>query len=800
MADEEAEGLQDGTYIVVSRIRPQGDRVLDVPGARDVYTGPLNVQTFARNGTEAQVCVVRSTDDGDVALFFPLVNKIATAGYLEGDAGSMKPIKGSNVIFQDPTGQEQGLWTPSHTASDGSITVDGQILPCYRLACKLDGTLFMQATGGSATGAPVKVNTADAGTGDFEWAFLPIDGVPAGTYRILSAVTTRMQLGVAASSQGAGSSLQSQGKAATDNTQVWVVGYPEEGTGRCRITNAGSGLAVTGYSKGGKTSAGAKVTVQKWAGSTGQLWLTDPVGTVRHEGTDYPSYWLRTPLGEDSLVISPCDAMLRPQTNVTLQRQDKALAYIFVPTEAFASDMAAPAAATLMVGGIASDLHGVAEGPVSAYPTWVGGTGQGAPTKWQLRYRTRARRAGQQAARRSPATWDGSPWRSILDDSMANEGWGEVGTANCAASASGGRWVSDRPIQLKLTGSSPAAGDDALTTGDLVEVQFEVRGFADEWGEDGARAHGATRAATCTVALVASVNVTALNFGLDGAAATYTSTATRGGNTVRIWSDGYFDTGAAAGSAAAGRLVDGTLEGIPSQGQSLIVGWSIMTVDGVSNSGSQPVAATCDLDGADLMTATEWETEEDALLHVRLQHQVSQRLWLELADGEAIEIEPGEDGTFDVPYPMRAQFAISALALDGDGKLWRWRSQHAQMGGRTRWFNWEGGALRLHVREGEHPSESVDTSSNTDEQWSTARRWQLVRVGSSKAQTRTVSGTVVDMLDVGTREAVSALARQRFVWYRDPSGEVCRVAVSGVQEDRHADWVDVTVDMRRVDA
>lgn len=799
MADEEQAGLQDGTYVVVSRIRTQGDRALDIYGALDRYTPGHPIQTHLRNGSEAQVCVVRSDGDGAVALFFPLVNKVASAGTLQGEAGSMKPVPGSDVIPQDPTGQDQALWTPSHTASDGTMTVNGQILPCYRLSCKLDSTLYLHATGASANGARVNVATADAGTGDFEWAFLPIDGVPAGTYRILSAVSTGRQLGVAASSQGAGSNVQSQGKAATDNTQVWVVSYPEEGTGRCKIANAGSGLAVTGYSKNGATQAGARVTVQKWAGAAGQLWLTDPQGTVRHEGTDYPSYYLRTPLGESNLVISPCDNMLRPQTNVTLQQQDSTLAWIFVPTEAFATDMAAPMAAMVRIGGIDRSLHGVAAGQISAYPSWIGGTGEGAPTEWQLRYRTRVRRGGEPASRRSPNRWEDSPWRSILDDSMANEGWGEVGAANCAATASGGRWVSNRPIPLKMTSTTPGADDDPLLTGDLIEIQFEVRGFSSEWGEDGVRAHGATCAATCRVALLASIDVTTLSFGLDGALAAYSSTATRGGNTVRIWSDGYFDTGSRSGAGTTGSLSSGSISGIPAQGQTLAVGWSVTTVDGVANAGSQLVAASVDFDGAAIMGALEHELEDGALIRVSLEHKGSQRLWLE-AGGEAIEMRAEDDGSFLVPYPMRSSFALRALALDGWGVLRRWGSHHGPMGGRTRWLNWDGGSLRLHVREGDHPTENVDTSADVDEHFSTGRAWQLVRVGSSRAQTRSVSGSVVDAFDEEGRSKVAELARQRFAWYRDPSGEVCRVAIAGVSEERRSGWVDVTVDMRRVDA
>ena len=702
---------------------------------------------------------------------------------------------GTNVFQHDWDGTKAEVWNIEDAGS--TVVVDGQTMEAYFISTTLDTTKVLTInTGGNA----VIYSRTASDTLNKKYAFVPIGSVPEGTYRLIPQVDKTVCIGVQGNSDAAGAWCVHETTNDSNNEcnyQVWKVDHINDGL--CSIRCAANGNALAS-----KVSKGLYYgAVEEWIASSAELWVARMLGSASYNSDNMPTYHVAVQEGQSNLVLDAfgMEDQLTRATSLskwacltagaqTLARQR----YLFVPAEAYAaSGVSVPTNLALMGDGAIGDNLG-ANGVAYVYPCW-----QGDGSEWQVRWCYQYRAVGdtKYCADDISGNKNGwSPYYALGDSSKANNGWGAQGYGNCTATFVNGWYIADQPIILSKLGIASGKYDG-------YHIYFEVRQVVHDYGELGVDAHGGTASGYMWVCWQPTIAFSNLVISPDGVSIDYTMQPVRAKNNIKISCD-YFTIDAQA-VKSTGTLTTSKLKAIPNVSASTIdvnLAWEITSATELTSTGSTIVQATNNMANASVLTGVQetWIAVTRRLA-VQLPSGVSkQRMWLNI-DGEDELIECSCIGrTFDVYYPFNRAFSLKCYAIQNN-VVKTWSKSYQPQACKVRCWNWSaGGYFELAYGIGNTPQESIKTTPTVQSRKTTMRRWSLTQMGNAFDRSHSVTGALVDELYANAYAAIDALSRCKFAWYRNPEGEVIRVAVASVTANEVREGIhQISIENKRVD-
>ena len=826
--------LEDGTYIIINAASPGLNDIehpfnalaIDVPGARDGWTGDP-IWLYNRNDSAAQFVQVYHGDESFTYLTFMLCNMdlCPMTTYIEdntvhiGTKNGEEQVLWSRLVVVNRVGYAPARWTINATGGS-PVTYMGTNYPTYEIRSVIETSATVKVDRNNVAAESLLYVSPDADDQmEARWLFLPMGTVAPGVYQMhLKNSLTRVLMS-GDKNEGSRIRVGDEGDN-TDNKRVWVV-QPPDLNGHRQIINLESEKAMTVSA----VRQNATVVQRIPARYANQLFIPRASGTVNYlePGSDrkldeeiWTTYTVPVVDGNETAGISAVNAsngQVQSYAFVTdnVNRDGAYDQFFFVPTSAFDDKAPVPEDIRHYCDFTGEDLvnqWGV--GTVTVRPTWLG-SGEW----WSCRYKTRYRTSTQGDAQRSG--W--SPWYSIEDGKIANNGWGYATKPNCSAGLADGRWRSDRGISMSF--------DSGV---DLYEIVYEVRRFSNyykDWNSDpeiqpdtnkqvDITSHGGSRSQQCIVAKAAYLTLEDLQFTGEGVSIRYGSTFARGGNSIRIYCPGLFDL-SRSNVPYTGTMSDTKFDRIPVNGDQVTVYWTVTTVDGITTSGSATKEVYCAFDDeslAQIENVVVTDVQNGYLKDITIPLDASKaRLWVTLDDDNyaesgitatrSIEIQSDGSHTFHVPYPFNRPFSIKMYAIDnGTPKVWSMSYQSIEAW--TRLWNWGSGEdtntlwFEALYNENEPPTESVNTSAGTNFSAPAVGAWDIGHVGHSWSQTRSIAAIEVDAWHPDAFARLTALSKCRFAWYRSPRGELMRIAIVKINEVRHHDRINYTIEMRRI--
>lgn len=780
----------DGTYV----IHNGANVALAMNSAGAVDSAGANVQLYTNDGSDAVYVHLRTHSDGTRRLSFACTGK--TLDIVDG-----RIAQGNNVRQWDDNGSMAQRFDVK--AVDGTtITVGGTAYQAYKIYAAADSGYLVEAagTGTPASGTNLCISKDEGTSADQMWAFVPANPVPQGTYVIRPKVNTALALDVNGSSHSSGARVMISGyhvgTGVDDgrNQVVWVRNYDSEGRAKVYFTHSMllMELAVAWSS----ASAGDAVVQSSGDGGTDQQWIMTPHGDATVDGVRHPCFCVRNYASQgESKVLDVAGGRTSPGTwlQVWPQNWSKAQDFCFVPVAMPTSRLPQPSVRGIGWKPDGSDAGGglVAQQRTPDDTAYVSWTGQG--TTWEVRWRAQTRAPG-----RSAGSW--GPWRSVPDGSMSNQGWGQEWRPTLTTE-DGGTHVAPIP----LAGYVP---DNESIDWTLVEVQ--VRRCESDWdGHAGLFAAGPGPSRTYSVAWCPTVHVTQAAWSPDGIRIAYASDYARGGNTVVVqWLT-------VAGEAVMPHRQ--TYSGMPSSG-TVTVPLSAVTkvpADGAALRGSMwfdadhagssvPIDTTVRWDASHGITVTPTYSKTDRLtLSVTAAAHDSDEAWA-VGHGTMVRLDQvsrsGGKVTWDAMPPLGAGYQVCIVSKSGTS----WGTSTDDMpsldDGAMVW-NWvdSTGARRAAIARtgrGSVPKRGRSVKQSTSSLSTTGRAHPVIRFGkTSEVQLDASISIPSDTSGRWETEAdFVALADARHATFRDPSGLVATVAVTGVDMPRDAaGFIDVNV-------
>lgn len=462
--------VHDGTYVIVNA---KSGMALDVRGGSD--RSGTNVQQWTVNRGDAQMWALTTGPDG-TALRCSLTGKTL-------DVAGGKVADGTNVQQWDDNGTAAQRWVLE--ADGGKASVGGVSLDTYVVRCAEDpGYALDVSAGGTTAGTNVQVWTAN-GSDAQRWALVPVPCMTdGGTYAVVSALDQDIVLDVAGGSTANGARVQTY---AWNGTAAQVFSaVVDASTSLVSLVNAGSGKALDcdGASRDG-------VPVHQWQrddSNANQRWLLVQSGTMTVNGQTVPTYVLRA-MSSSGRCMDVAGGSRALATTVQCWTANGSVAQRFYLRKAEVETASLPTPSRLGATtsrGSWSDSRSVQhDGAVTVYPCWCGSSG-----RYKVRYKVTLHRADGSADVESP-------WRSIVDGTTSNEGWGDAWTSDVDDAG----WYVTCPRGVAVETSAAT---------DCVSVRFQVRAYSDDVG--GLRAHGPAADATVDVARPARVSVSSVTF------------------------------------------------------------------------------------------------------------------------------------------------------------------------------------------------------------------------------------------------------------------------------------------------
>lgn len=531
-----------------------------------VYThSSMDVNASSRNGylTLGQTVEISSTT--------------SSGGYLYGTFTSIGSNDNSATIVQwDASSSGTQNWK---IVADGkTVTVGGVEYPTYIVRHpSVERALDIS---GASYAAGTQLQLWDINGSDAQrWVFVPQNPIPDGTYEICPYVNNKNSISISGGSTALGAAGCMWARS-DYNYQKWVVETDSNGITKIKDVRNGNLLEV----KDAKAYNNATVQVYKENNNEAQWWVIEPAtasGEVNDQASPYYRIHVKLDVG---FVMDNTGGGTTNGTSLTVWTQDNSYPYNqlwrFEPTEYLADDLPVPSnlGASLTLGGASagSVISLEDDSSFTLYPRF-----DCSGTAYQMRYRFRTRTYDMDEAD------DGefSEWLSIFDGSAANDGWGDIQTANCEVTQSGNtNWANS------------FAGTVSTTATDLVEYQYEVRRYATSWGKAKAAAHGNSATGSFRVVVTPVVSVTGLTMTPAGLAVTYESSFPRGGNTVVLSCPELFSDYTVSAVLASDSVVVPYDELIttPDDGSSYEVSVALTTVDGGTGSSSNTLSVSYD--------------------------------------------------------------------------------------------------------------------------------------------------------------------------------------------------------------
>lgn len=403
------------------------------------------------------------------------------------------------------------------------------------------------------------------------------------------------------------------------NAQKWTL---ESQGAYYSIRDAETGKSLDVY--GNTQAKGTRVIMYTYNSTkVNQRWVVTEVGTQAINGTSYPVVTIGAFAGSSYVLdVTGASTAMRTIIEIWTPNGNANQQFVLVPTEWLATSAAKTSYAALSTPSLGSG--GTTQGeplpstaPVDSgtyYPCWAC-----AETEYQVAYRTRTREEG--------ADWlgDWSNWKSIADGSTAWDGFGAPGYSNCTPTLVGGRQWSPTGVAI-----------DNSSTYDRTDVEFSVRAWRASWGAGGS-AHGS--AYTYGVTTVRSVTISSLDLLLspDGITVAWVSDATQGGNSITLTSDAwgtYTLTGDGSGSAT---IPQHALRSMPDEGDTVDVGMSMLTVDGMT--ATYEASVTASYEGSHGTSLTLTATVKRTIATVTASDAAA-RAWLVVREGHGTRYVP----------------------------------------------------------------------------------------------------------------------------------------------------------------
>ncbi len=804
--------ISTGTYMLVSAVSGSSSetgstaKCLDVCGASD--RSGANVHLWTLGYTDAQFW--HAWDDGDyLQLCCVLSGKCLDVTGALADGVNVIQYADRNTVGQ--------RWKP--VADGGSITVDGVAYDTYVMECKADDSFCLDVTAASsATGTNVQVYSAN-GSDAQRWAFVPVEGLPDGTYTIRTGMSQDMCLDVAGGSSANGANIQIYGANDT-NAQVFVASTDRQ-TGLTTLTNAGSGKMLRWDASGEGDTPQDGDNVSQWAadGSMTKRFMAQPQDELlRTNGNRVMSWLLRAASAQgDAYCVDVAGGSTKVQTNVQLWAANGTLAqrFEFRRAEALGANLSVPSDAMLLRGGgmTSSSMVNVGEPngdgsyTTSYLPTVVNSSNQ-----LQMRYRMHLHAAGDI----SDETVTG--WMSARDGSTANDGWGDVGMPNVEAErVEGQRWKSPFPIEVTL----------GVASGQYMHavIELQARTFREAWTNPDATnvtcpAHGATMTAKlkCKWRPTATFSQAAMAF--DGIWLPVECDYPRGSGTCSVTMLGADGAAVFPGHSESGLADDDTLKvpwsecsRVPDDGEIVTVQWTWTTPEGGTASGEQQVAISYDTShGLSVSPTLTYDASTHSVLAAfAAAAETSCKLqWDDGGITRLVDAELVSQGSSQVVYrllpPVGVAYRVLCFAYDSDSSWGSHDDEMEALDAAGYLWNWgEDGFASLTCRVGEPLATDSSFTPESAEQVTSGRARPVYVFGRTVKHPLVAHGTIkaADGTAGQSLAAFEQLANSgpdgHAVTFRDHRGGWHRVAVTQVDMPLEYDRkTEVTVTMAEV--
>lgn len=795
-----ANNLDDGTYVMLNLANTS--LALDCVGASD-YNG-ANVQLFTRNDTDAQLVRVWTRSDGTRQLCFAASGKCV-------DVTNADFSHGANVAQYTANDTAAQQW--SIMPVDGTTgTVSGTSYQAYKVYCAITysssstANLLLEASGtGTPSSGTNLVISEDEGTSqDQMWLFVPMPPVADGAYVMRSALGTSLVADLNGCSHAAGARVCISGwhfgtGVEGGNNQVVRVST-DSSTGQSAISFAHSHQLMEVADLRSSASAGAHVVQSTDDGGTDQRWVIVPYGTAHLNGTIVPTYEVRNVAATGTpLCLDVTNGSTTAGTWLELWEQNhtKAQLWIFDPSPIYTEGLTAPS----MLGiAPASSVEPSAMHAVHASDTqgsWHAAL-SGRASAWQLRYRTRTRRAATGA-------WGGwSSWLSMGDLSEANGGWGRRNAATTTQAEDGVVWSPAFSVPTLL-----GKGTDA------VEAEVEARAFAASG--DGTSYVGPSVSQVSVIAFVPTATITAAEAMYDGLHATYTVDEA----SASIWSARLTSIALGGAELLAGAIsLDGTsgtatipwpsLASVPAAGSTLTCTCTV--TDGSIEDASTSTVSAAWADGATLSFEPAFSVTDRMTVEVTVPAHAADAVLLVAGDAmEEAESVFSSDSqkVYEVAPPLGTEWSIMVASRETSGSTSAWCATTVKGPTILPAFVWtwtdaraRKRAAALFLRRGGTPTVSDSLSADATAYETVGRERPVYRSGATLKRDISADGTIVPDAVEGygglaawsTRDAFRELMGQRRALFRGPDGTRAKAYVTGISMPHESGlYADVSV-------
>ena len=278
---------------------------------------------------------------------------------------------------------------------------------------------------------------------------------------------------------------------------------------------------------------------------------------------------------------------------------------------------------------------------------------------------------------------------------------------------------------------------------------------------------------------------------------------------------------------------------LPLDGDEVPINWTITDSNGFSHSGTTMVSVDSQLGNAPtyilssdmyhftdngsriLLVNFSSMSDDDHLArnYVRINHRESKtvvRSEFDLTAENAmyldtVEIPETDNHILSFPIPFKRTSIVQSYryVTDYDGYTGiaifeMYFPANEAYRAQTRMWNWGACAnddewFEIFVNVDDNPTENVSTSLTNNSIKTTERSWELTQFGNVPEQTRDIDGVIYRPLMDDYMVRIQKFALCKYAWYRSFDGELIRVAITDVKEERLTWGIKISVSMRRVD-
>lgn len=758
--------LSNGSYVMVCGA--SATLAVDSQGA--TTTNGANVRLLTRRASAGQLVTVQTYGSHRV------IRMTLTGMVLDVKGGVAKA--GANV--QQYT-WNKGLNQQWDLVQDGTLVVDGDTYDTYRVRSASNNAYEMGVVGTVAAKANIALES-QAASSDHRWAFVPTRLLDPGVaYRLVSAASSSVCIGL--SGKKGDTQVQLVG-VADSNDQRWLA--QDMGTPYLKFESLSTKARFL-TPKGLAASASNPVVISTSSNDTSQQWRAVIVGSKGYNGQQVPVVELfnrETPT--QALDAKGASTEIGTALQTYTSSGASSQRWLAIPETALLDTLAAPSqlgAAYSKGGKRVSNLWG--NGRTELVPVFSGSS-----NSWELRYRTRSRKAT--AGDTTYTSW--SPWKTPTG-SDAWQGWGTGAAPTCKTSnladpnGTERRYGPSIPLSVTTTGN------------DLVQWQYQVR----RWGTSSSYAvpvHG--HQANCSGSLKwrPSITVSAYTWNPEGLHILYESDQHRDGNMLTIYEvtetrggHTYVLFRRDAGLPIAGLIWDGVatlpqsrLRRIPQENSTVTMAYRWENVDGAYMASKAVDSGTLTY-GSGKGTLLDPDIEEPSpangwMLRVRATDShgdlIAADRYCAFVDYGG-EFERYDDPTGEWAIPVRFGVPYTLHVMVQAGSSWdNDSSVHPAVAAPGLVLNTTGGCFVVRVNLGGIPERVHSTQAEWEAEGTNAGGFERVGVGESVSAPGTVQGVwrPTDAYPWTSPDEGEAMVGQ-FAWLREYDDRRRRVRVVG---------------------